>query len=335
MEVQSLPRKPLEFQQALSSDELQAIIHQAFPAGPQVIAVHELSGGRYNSTYRLDRKDAPSLILRVAPEPRRQSRLEHQLLRNEYASIPLLAPMGHLMPEVVFADFTQTIITRDYLIQTYLPGVPATQALKLYTAEQQLDFWFQLGQILAAIHSQTGDHFGPVTGDQHSRSSDSLTATFQAIAADMADAGLDAAAIRQVLRLVEAHGPAIDRCGVPRLLHGDLWIGNVMLEAEGLMPRIVGIFDCDRTSWGDPESDWTLFLLRGCTAEVQQAFRRGYGLASDASTDATVRSYFYRARSIAEAQLEYRRMGEEEHLATTVVEMEAVLAQIDYCSTSS
>ncbi|MHA7295049.1 phosphotransferase family protein [Arthrobacter sp. HLT1-21] len=329
MDVLSLPRKPLEFQQPLSRDELLAVIQQAFPAGPPVNAVREVSGGRYNTTYRLDRKDAPSLILRVAPEPRRQSRLGHQLLRNEYASIPLLASVGHLMPVVVRADFTQTIIERDYLIQTHLPGVPAAQALKLYTAEQQLDFWFQLGQILADIHSQTGHHYGSVTGDQHESWSNSLTATFHAIAADMADTGLDAADIHQVLHLIEEHSPEIDQCGLPRLLHGDLWIGNVMLKAGEPSPRIVGIFDCDRTSWGDPESDWTLFLLRSRSDEVQQAFRRGYGRAPEASSRATVRGRFYRARSIAEARLEYRRMGEEELMAGTHIEMKDVLSQFD------
>ncbi|MHA7154951.1 phosphotransferase family protein [Arthrobacter sp. TMN-50] len=329
MQVHSFPRKPADFQQPLSDEELQAVLHQAFPRGPAPSAVHELSGGRYNTTYRLDRQGAASLILRVAPEQRRQSRLEHQLLRNEYASIPLLASVGHLMPVVVRADFTQLTITRDYLIQSHLPGVPASQSLKLYTADQQLDFWFQLGQVLAEIHSQAGNRFGPVKGDQYDRWSDSLTATFHAIAADLADADLDASDIQKVIQLIEVHRPAIDKWVVPRLLHGDLWIGNVMLEADGPKPRIVGIFDCDRITWGDPESDWTLFLLRTRPIEVQQAFRRGYGRAPEASTHATVRAHFYHARSIAETQLEYRRMGEEAHLAGTYPEMKGVLAQLN------
>nr|WP_247829090.1 phosphotransferase [Arthrobacter antioxidans] len=329
MDVRSVPREASAFQQPLSEEELRAICDRAFPDRPRIIAAQELLGGRYNTTYRLDRHDVPSLILRVAPELGRQSRLEHRLMRTEYASLPLLAAVGHLMPTVIRADFTGTIIDRDYLIQSYLPGVPAAQALKQYTTAQQLDFWFQLGEILAAIHAQTGERFGPIRGVQYESWSASLTATFQAIAADMTDAALDASDIAEILQVIKAHASSIDEDTVPRLLHGDLWIGNVMLAADSATPRIVGIYDCDRTSWGDTESDWTLFLLQSRPPEVQQAFRRGYRRTPQTTPAATLRALIYRARSIAEARLEYRRLGEDQHLASTYSELGAVLAELN------
>ncbi|MCX4808602.1 hypothetical protein OG594_44705 [Streptomyces sp. NBC_01214] len=38
---------------------------------------------------------------------------EAHLMRNEYASVPWLAPIADLMPKVLAADFTGTVIGRD------------------------------------------------------------------------------------------------------------------------------------------------------------------------------------------------------------------------------
>ncbi len=33
-----------------------------------------------------------------------------------------------------------------------------------------------------------------------------------------------------------------------------------MMESGAPEPTITGVVDNDRTSWGDPESDWTIFM---------------------------------------------------------------------------
>ncbi|MEU4358737.1 MULTISPECIES: hypothetical protein [Streptomyces] len=46
-------------------------------------------------------------------------------MRAEYASVPWLAPIAELMPRVLAVDFTQAVIGRDWMIQSFLPGTPA------------------------------------------------------------------------------------------------------------------------------------------------------------------------------------------------------------------
>ncbi|MDQ0381775.1 phosphotransferase [Amycolatopsis thermophila] len=94
--------------------------------GTRPLSAVELSGGLYNTTYRVE-LPGETVILRVAPEPGRQYRIERELMRNEHAALPFLAPIGHLVPRTLFADFTREIAGRDHVWQTLLPGRPARE----------------------------------------------------------------------------------------------------------------------------------------------------------------------------------------------------------------
>ncbi len=83
---------------------------RAFGSRVHVVSAVELGNGMYNSTYRVDIGADRPVILRVAPEPDHQFSSERELMRNEYASVPYLAP---LMPRVIAADFTHEVISRD------------------------------------------------------------------------------------------------------------------------------------------------------------------------------------------------------------------------------
>jgi hypothetical protein len=65
--------------------------HRAF-GRTDIAAAAELAGGLYNTTYRVQPTGQPPVILRVAPRPARQSRVERALMRNEHAALPWFAP---------------------------------------------------------------------------------------------------------------------------------------------------------------------------------------------------------------------------------------------------
>ncbi|MGB6165304.1 MAG: hypothetical protein WCF33_12385 [Pseudonocardiaceae bacterium] len=63
-----------------------------------------------NNTYRVDIGANLPVILRiVAPEPARQFRIERELMRNEHAGVPFLAPIAPLRPRTLAADFTSKV----------------------------------------------------------------------------------------------------------------------------------------------------------------------------------------------------------------------------------
>lgn len=303
-------------------EQLEAMCRQAF--GPATIeAVEQLPGGNYNSTFRVELAGRAPVVLRIAPEPAGQFRIERTLMRNEVAAVPFLAPVAELMPKVLATDFSHQLVAGDYLFQEFLPGVPAATALASYPDTGP--FWEELGGLLARIHAVHGTHYGRVQGPHFDSWSGALADYFHDLFLDLNTAGLPASDIRTVGSLLARHADAVDSVPGPRLLHGDLWIGNLLLDAGAEAPRITAVLDSDRTSWGDPLADWTFHLLRLRSTREKDAFWCGYGGKPAESEGAAVRQFFYRARSLGEARLEYHRLGQEAKAEATYPRLEREL----------
>jgi fructosamine-3-kinase len=93
---------------------------------------------------------------------------------------------------------------------------------------------------------------------------------------------LDVTDFARVMKHVRAHPRQLDEIEVPRLLHGDLWLFNILIRRDADQPSIAGILDADRAWWGDPMADWTLFILAHAEkAEGHSYFWQAYGPPED------------------------------------------------------
>ncbi|MFE6911905.1 phosphotransferase family protein [Streptomyces erythrochromogenes] len=309
MELHVIERTANAFQQGLTGRQIQAVAERAFGPGAEVRSATELGGGLYNTTYRIDLagREEP-VVLRVAPEPARQFHSERELMRAEYASVPWLAPIADLMPRVLAADFTQSVIGRDWMIQSFLPGTPAPELLGSYPKETHSAFFRQMGKITAAVHAVAGRWFGPPGGPGHARWSEAVVTSLRLIAEDVESCGLDAADLRKAADAAQVGARILDEVTVPRLLTGDLWTVNTMLGAAPV-PTICGVLDMDRTWWGDPEADWTMRMARA-KQDARTAFFDSYG--RPAETDAGAwRRHVYEVRHLGALRLERHRLGNQ------------------------
>jgi hypothetical protein len=109
--------------------------------------------------------------------------------------------------------------------------------------------------------------------------------------------------------------------------HGDLWTVNMMIAPDAPEPTITGVFDCDRTSWGDPASDWPIFMAGKRPGTERDAFWDAYGTLAG-TPGAARRSLFYRARHIGAARLERHRLGHAGDVPDTYRELREILAQL-------
>jgi aminoglycoside phosphotransferase (APT) family kinase protein len=308
MDLQEVERGPGAFQQPVTAEQVQAMCQRAFGGEVRAASAVELGLGTYNSAYRVDIGTAGLVILRVAPAPARQFRAERELMRNEYAAIPFLAPILAMMPRTLAADFTHAVIGRDYLFQTMLPGVAAPDGLDAYPRPQWASLYRQLGTISASIHAVPGSRFGRVDRPAFGTWSQAVIAGLGDIAADHDAAGLDAADVREVAEAAHRDRGILDEITEPRLLHGDLWHANVMITPGAPEPTICGVLDWDRASWGDPASDWAIYRASGRPGTERDAFWETYGRLP-ATPGAVRRALFYQARNIAAARLEQHRLG--------------------------
>lgn len=322
MEYRAIERGADAFQRPVPPDVLAAMCARAFGADVAMRSAIEVGGGLYNTTYRVETADGTRAILRVAPEPARQARIERVLMRNEQAALPFFAPVAAMMPRTLFADWTHELLGRDYVMQTVLDGVPAGDGLRAYPRAVWAGFYRQLGALTRAVHSVAGTRFGPVAGPTFATWSDAVLSSLEDTAADLEDAGLDAADVWRVTDLAAARRATLDEITEPRLLHGDLWVPNVMLAPAAPEPTITGLLDHDRASWGDPAADWGIHIA------LQRADRAPfwdtYGTLRDTAA-VRWRALVYRARHIGAVRLERHRIGRADRIPASYADLSAVL----------
>ncbi|MFJ2111084.1 hypothetical protein ACIOEX_04030 [Streptomyces sp. NPDC087850] len=144
-------------------------------------------------------------------------------MRNEYGSVPWLEVIAPLMPQVLAADWSHEVIGRDWMIQTYLDGVPAPEHLGTYPRTAWPAFFRQMGAIARSVHDVRGPCFGPVGGSGYGTWSEAVLASLEEIAADLDGAGLDAADVRKVAAVAAHERAVLDEVTEPGLLTGGLW----------------------------------------------------------------------------------------------------------------
>ncbi|MFD5629964.1 phosphotransferase family protein [Streptomyces sp. NPDC127072] len=328
MDFRPIERASEAFQQSVTTKEIQAICQRVFGTDARALSATELGAGMYNNTYRieLEGQERP-VILRVAPEPGRQFRSEHQLMRNEYASVPWLAVIASLMPRVIAADWSHEIIGRDYVVQSHLDGVPAPERIGDYPRALWPKFFLQMGAIAKAVHTVRGPHFGPVSGPAFPTWSAAVVASLEEIAADVDSLGLDATDLREVAAVAGNGKAVLDEITEPRMIAGDFWTVNVMLDALAPEPVITGVLDFDRTWWGDPEADWTIYMASKKPGTERDAFWESYG-PRPSTAGAAWRSDIYLARHIGAIRLERHRLGNVDLVPETYKEMQDVLGRL-------
>ncbi len=303
----SIERAANAFQQPVALEQIIALCQRAFGDMHEVIAVHELDGGGFNNTYRVELAGMQQpIILRVAPHA---SKLAHTrgttLLRQEYLGLGFLAPIAPLLPKILMADFTHQLIDRDYMFQSYMEGVQWKQAYDTFTHDENRELWRQLGNITRTIHAVVGPAFGAVyNGPQYTTWSQAVISGLTATIRDLEEhAGLDASDLKSVQEIACVNMACLDEISQPRLRHGDLWTVNILVKRESDGPRISAVLDGDGVSWGDPLADWTIFLLQLHKPVGSEAFWEAYG-QPEHNTGWRIRDLIYFCQHVGAARLE-------------------------------
>lgn len=300
-----IPRAAEDFQQGISIETLVAICRRAFGSHTQVVSVRELGTGMFNNTYRVQLGEGEPVILRVSPQPQ-AAVFSHErlLLRREQGVEPAMTAVYPLVPRTLFADFSQQLLDRDVVIQTFLPGELWDEVQGELSEVDTAVLWQQLADIAKQIHTAPGPHFGfPDNKPGFARWSAAVAHITQLMRQDLADMGLDRPATQTYADHLVAGQALLDEVDIPRLVHGDLWPKNVLIDRSESAPRIVGLLDAERGIWGDPLAEWIFYYL-----EIPDAFWQAYGRPStDLATQ--FRQLVYHGLYTIQLLLEATRFG--------------------------
>ncbi len=241
----------------VTTEQLAAVVA---PLG-EVVRAEPLSGGMFASVFALDLVPrVPDVgphrvVVKVTgADTSRLLRYEHGILTTEEAAYRAAHAAGLPVPEVLHADLTRAHLDGDALVVTFLDG--ALWSTSELDAAATAGVNRRLGALMARLHRIEGTAFGypsPAAGLAATSWPDAFARMVGAVLDDARDWGVDLPADR-VRDAASRHHDLLAEVGVPRLVHSDLWPGNVLLGAPGRTGErsIVGVIDAERALWGDP-----------------------------------------------------------------------------------
>jgi aminoglycoside phosphotransferase (APT) family kinase protein len=249
-----------------------------------------LGGGTYNTVEELRLTDGSGYVLKVAPTAP-GLRYESRLLLGEAEFCRGAAEAGVPAPRVVAVD-------EAWLLMTLSPGAPWDDSL---TVAEQAELRGELGRQVARLHEVTGPGFGYPTGAFGPLTPDwrtAFTAMFDGLLADAREHGARLPSpVEEVAAVARSVYDALDEVTVPRLVHYDLWPGNILVDRTEGRARIGGLIDGERMFWGDPLADFVSLALLG-DIRKDEAFLEGYRAAGGRALfdrSARLRLALYRA----------------------------------------
>lgn len=259
--------------QELTQEELLRIMAAVFP-GEQVTDFHLLSGGLFNTTYRVV-THSHDVVLRMGPVHRELLLpYEHTLMAAETAVNKLCLENGVPASVVVHLDTSKSIIDRDFMVVNHIDSIPLSDPS--IPEEAAAGIQFTCGQLAHKIHSVTGNGFGRVSkvaaGKCFANWYDAVATEFADIFHAAEEYSLFDNAFRQrALAFVAGRKALLDTVTTPRLVHADLWAGNVLVCKQDSGYEVCAIIDGDRAFFGDPDFDLATPWL------ITPAFLSGYG----------------------------------------------------------
>jgi aminoglycoside phosphotransferase (APT) family kinase protein len=264
----------------LASETIDALCRAALGASARAEDARELRGGTFNACWAVTVAGHGTLVLKVAPPPEVPVlTYEHELLRTEVDFYARARGAGVPVPEVVAADFGRRTLPSDYFFMTRLPGRPLYGAGRRLSRAGRERVREQLGRVVPRLATLRGDSFGYPQPGARARGATWREAYGEMLGRLLEDAerlGVRLPRSPGALRaLVARWAPALDAVDAPRLVHFDLWDGNLFFEGAGDDARLGGIIDGERTFWGDPLAELASLALFG-EIEGDAAFLRGW-----------------------------------------------------------
>ncbi|MER5579691.1 phosphotransferase family protein [Streptomyces massasporeus] len=251
-----------------------------------------LTGGTYNTVEELRLTDGGRYVLKIPPAAAVPGlRHEKRLLVSEAEFYRSAARVGVPAPHEVSAG-------DDFLLMTAVPGEPWDGTL---TDTEQMTLRAELGRQVARLHRVTGPGFGYPSGALGPLAADwrtAFTAMFDAVLDDARRYGARLPRpVDELARTAASAYGALDEVTDPRLVHFDLWRGNILVDRTGGEVRIGGLIDGERMFWGDPLADFVSLALLGDIRKDEE-FLAGYreaGGRAPFDTGARLRLALYRA----------------------------------------
>jgi aminoglycoside phosphotransferase (APT) family kinase protein len=259
----------------LSAERAAPIVARHFGSQRSLKSFEELREGYFNAAALLELDDGQKLVLKATPPDEvKVMRYEKDLMRAEVESMRLVAACTAVpVPQIQVYDTSRSLLPSDFFIMTCLPGVPFHKLRHDLPPEAQQQVERQMGRLTREMSVITGPAFGlwsqPCAPGVSWR--DCFTAMLRNVILDGQDIQVELdQPYEQFYDRLERHFHTLETITQPRLVHWDLWDGNVFVDPQSL--QITGLIDFERVMWADP-----LIEAVFGRPDPQGAYVAGYG----------------------------------------------------------
>lgn len=299
------------YKSKLDEEQLNRVILQVF--GCAIRTSSELSEGWANSAYIIELEDSRRVVLKARPPTDTQfMRCEIDTMKTEVAAMKQLATIEQLpIPRIYIHDDSLTLLPVEYFIMEYLEGSSYSQVKASLTDDDKEKIEHQLGVLSRVINEVKGESFGLFSQAVFPSWKESFRDMMFGLLEDGKAAGVTLPITYPELEHeIEIRLDVLDEVKEPRLVHWDLWDGNVFVK-DG---EITGLIDFERALWGDPLME---FYFGHFTPSP--AFRQGYGLfLTEPSEIARRELYDLYLNLILYIECAYRKYDSQDHVKWTL-----------------
>lgn len=275
----------------ISADVAAAIVRDAYGESAALRELRELTDGYFNAAYLLELSDDRRRVLKIAPPAQvAVLRYERDIMPAEVAALELVRERTNVpVPAVDYFDRAGRHAGSPCFIMGFVRGTALNILRPKLPAAALPPLDRAIGGFLREINAIEGEAFGYATPSAPRFASwrEAFLAMLGGVLADGDDLHVtlprpSAMLYEQAARLASA----LDSVGTPRLLHWDLWDGNIFVDPY--TTRVIGLIDFERALWGDP-----LMEAQFRTSEVSPDFLAGYGANPLAAAGAAERRTLY------------------------------------------
>ena len=276
----------------LTKTEITKVVSGLFGSNTRIITCRLLKGGVFNTTYFVKtNSDRSGIVLRVAPINRHLLfDFEKSMMSAEPHFYQMLQEKGIPTSEVIHYDNTNEVIDREYIIFNYIPSIPMTDSKLPEKAKPGL--YHRLGEIIALLHDIKNEQFGWKRPNGELKMYDTWGAFLQRFSQEIGDKaakyGLFSAA--ELKRFTDKFTNRVEfnQIKQARMVHADLWEGNVLVSENDGKWRIVALIDIDKAIFGDKDLEFAYPTV------LNEDFLSGYGPRVAETSGAIFRRRAYR-----------------------------------------
>lgn len=259
----------------VSDASAQAIVAHHLGSSARVQSFTELTDGYFNAAYRVELADGLVFVLKVAPPAEvRVLRYERDIMRTEVDVLRLVREQTDMpVPRVLFADDSRRIIANSFFAMEFLPGTPFNKIKAEMPPDDKLAIERAAGRYLRQMNDISGPCFGLFAHPD--RQSQRWREAFGWLMDDILADGREMNVIlplppEELAARLDSHYTVLDEVTLPRLVHWDLWDGNIFVDP--VAHNITAVIDFERALWADPLMECNFGAFG-----VSTAFVEGYG----------------------------------------------------------